>query len=287
MLPLMRISDHCPGGDSLIALGTGAAMVTEYYNTCFVLRSDDGRLLLTDGGGGGEIMRRFKQAHLDWNALEGMFITHCHCDHLLGAVWVVRKLATMILRGERQEGMSICALPEVANALRTICSLTLGPKENAVLEGPLCIEAVRDGETRFLAGRECTFFDIHSLKAPQFGFSALLEGEKRFVCMGDEPVDARCSRYALGADWLAAETYCLDSMRDVFHPEKIRHSTVKETAEQAERFGVRNLILWHTEDRATFGQRRELFTEEAARHYSGNVFVPDDLEHIALSERAS
>lgn len=67
-------------------------------------------------------------------------------------------------------------------------------------------------------------------------------------------------------------------MRDVFHPEKIRHSTVKETAEQAERFGVRNLILWHTEDRATFGQRRELFTEEAARHYSGNVFVPDDLE---------
>ena len=43
MLPLMRISDHCPGGDSLIALGTGAAMVTEYYNTCFVLRSDDGR----------------------------------------------------------------------------------------------------------------------------------------------------------------------------------------------------------------------------------------------------
>ena len=162
----------------------------------------------------------------------------------------------MILRGERQEGMSICALPEVANALRTICSLTLGPKENAVLDGPLRIEAVRDGETRFLAGRECTFFDIHSVKAPQFGFSALLEGEKRFVCMGDEPVDARCSRYALGADWLAAEAYCLDSMRDVFHPEKIRHSTVKETAEQAERFGVRNLILWHTEDRATFGQRR-------------------------------
>lgn len=170
---------------------------------------------------------------------------------------------------------------------RAICSLTLGPKENAVLEGPLHIEAVRDGETRFLAGRECTFFDIHSLKAPQFGFSALLEGKKRFVCMGDEPIDARCARYALGADWLAAEAYCLDSMRDLFHPEKIRHSTVKETAEQAEKFGVRNLILWHTEDRATLGRRRELFTEEAARYYSGNVFVPDDLEHIVLCERTS
>lgn len=274
MLPATRISNHCPSGDSLIALGTGAAMVTEYYNTCFVLCSGDGRLLLTDGGGGGEIMRRFKQANLDWNALDAMFITHCHCDHLLGAVWVVRKLATMILRGERQEGMSICALPAVADALRAICSLTLGPKENAVLEGPLHIEAVRDGETRFLAGRECTFFDIHSLKAPQFGFSALLEGKKRFVCMGDEPIDARCARYALGADWLAAEAYCLDSMRDLVPSGKNPSQHGKRNGGTGRKVRVRNLILWHTEDRATLGRRRELFTEEAARYYSGNVFVP-------------
>ena len=45
-----------PAGDTLVALGTGAAMVTEYYNTCFVLRGRDGSLFLTDGGGGGGIM---------------------------------------------------------------------------------------------------------------------------------------------------------------------------------------------------------------------------------------
>lgn len=71
-------------------------------------------------------------------------------------------------------------------------------------------------------------------------------------------------------------------MRGIFQPEKIRHSTVKETAENAERLGAKNLHLWHTEDRATFGRRKELFTREARQYYSGNVVVPDDLESIAL-----
>lgn len=84
----------------------------------------------------------------------------------------------MLLRKEREDGMSIYALPEVAENLRTICSLTLGPKENSVIGGPLCIEAVRDGEAHTVAGREITFFDIHSLKAPQFGFSCPPGGRK-------------------------------------------------------------------------------------------------------------
>lgn len=66
-------------------------MVTEYYNTCFVLRGRDGSLFLTDGGGGGGIMAQFRRAGLDWRDLKGMFVTHCHCDHLLGAVWAVRQ----------------------------------------------------------------------------------------------------------------------------------------------------------------------------------------------------
>ena len=41
-----------PAGDTLVALGTGAAMVTEYYNTCFVLRGRDGSLFLTGAGAG-------------------------------------------------------------------------------------------------------------------------------------------------------------------------------------------------------------------------------------------
>lgn len=38
-------------------LGTGNALVTEYYNTCFVI-TDKKKRFLVDGGGGNEVLRR-------------------------------------------------------------------------------------------------------------------------------------------------------------------------------------------------------------------------------------
>ena len=43
--------------ERLHVLGTGNAMVTRCYNTCFALQSDDG-LLLVDAGGGNGILRQ-------------------------------------------------------------------------------------------------------------------------------------------------------------------------------------------------------------------------------------
>ena len=43
----------------LIMLGTGNALVTECYNTCFIL-SHEGRNLLIDGGGGSAILHQIK-----------------------------------------------------------------------------------------------------------------------------------------------------------------------------------------------------------------------------------
>ena len=44
---------------------------------------------------------------------------------------------------------------------------------------------------------------------------------------------------------------------------------------------MRNLVLYHTEDK-TLATRREKYTAEAATHFSGNIIVPDDLEQIEL-----
>ena len=38
---------------NLIMLGTGHAMVTKCYNTCFVLDSDSGSVMVDAGGGNG------------------------------------------------------------------------------------------------------------------------------------------------------------------------------------------------------------------------------------------
>ena len=46
-------------------LGTGSALVTECYNTCFVL-SDGDEHFLVDGGGGNGILSQLKKAGFNW-----------------------------------------------------------------------------------------------------------------------------------------------------------------------------------------------------------------------------
>lgn len=81
-------------------LGTGNALVTECYNTCFVLQ-DSGRYLLVDGGGGNTILRRLKQADFNWMDMREIFVTHKHVDHLMGIVWMIR----MICQYMRQDNI--------------------------------------------------------------------------------------------------------------------------------------------------------------------------------------
>ena len=82
--------------EQLLVLGTGNALSTNCYNTCFAVRTNAG-VLLVDCGGGNEILKRVPAAGIDWTELTGLFLTHEHCDHVLGAVWVVRKIATMMI----------------------------------------------------------------------------------------------------------------------------------------------------------------------------------------------
>jgi len=50
----------------------------------------------------------------------------------------------------------------------------------------------------------------------------------------------------------------------------------------AEQLGVRNLILYHTED-STLETRKERYSAEAKTAFDGQVWVPDDLERIIMS----
>jgi len=56
---------------------------------------------------------------------------------------------------------------------------------------------------------------------------------------------------------------------------------VKEACENATGLGVKNLILYHTEDKK-LAQRKELYLDEGKGYFTGNLFVPDDLDVIEL-----
>ena len=83
--------------------------------------------------------------------------------------------------------------------------------------------------------------------------------------------------YVRDSDWLMHEAFCLYREADKFKPYEKHHSTVKEACLLAEQLRVPNLILYHTEE-THLEERKELYTEEGRKYYSGNLYVPDDQE---------
>ena len=46
---------------------------------------------------------------------------------------------------------------------------------------------IGDGEKKKILNHEVTFFDIHSTKAKQYGFTMQLNDQEKLTCCGDEP----------------------------------------------------------------------------------------------------
>lgn len=264
----------------LIMLGTGCATATKCYNTCFALRNGE-EYFLVDAGGGNGILNQLKAAEIPLEGIRNLFVTHCHTDHLLGVIWMVRMIAMSMLRGKHQGDFIIYCHDEAARAIRTICRLTLPPDHLQFIDERLFIREVCDGESLEASGMKLTFFDIGSGKAKQFGFRAELPSGCILACLGDEPYNPRNRALVEQADWLLAEAFCLYADRDIFKPYEKHHSTALDAGRLAESLGVKNLLLYHTED-TRLAERKRLYAAEAVSEFSGRVFVPDDLERIEL-----
>lgn len=265
----------------LIMLGTGSAMVTNCFNTCFVIQMENGECFLTDAGGGNTVLRQLELAGVDYNRLHCMFVTHGHTDHVLGVIWVMRKIASLMNQGRYTGTFHIYCHDVVKEMLEVMASLTLKKKDLAQLGKGILLHEVKDGEQVKLLGARLTAFDILSTKAKQFGYELAFPDGLRLCCLGDEPYNDHAESYAREADWLLSEAFCQYKDRERFKPYEKNHSTVKEAGEMAERLRARNLVLYHTEDKDV-PHRKANYTAEAKEYFSGNVFVPDDLDVLVL-----
>lgn len=267
--------------EQLYVFGTGNAVVTRYYNTCFAVKNPDGQYFMVDTGGGNGILRVLEDMDVDMNDIHHIFLTHEHTDHLLGILWLIRLIATKMKKGSYQGSLNIYCHADLTETITTICRLTLQGKFFNMIGERIFLVPVADGECVTILKYPVTFFDIHSTKAKQYGFTTLLEHGKRLTCAGDEPYNTDCAAYVEGSDWLLHEAFCLYSQKDIFQPYEKHHSTVKDACELAEQMHIPNLILWHTEDRS-YGQRKDLYSAEGQAYYHGNLLVPDDMEIIEL-----
>lgn len=266
----------------LIMLGTGNAMVTKIFNTCFLIELPSGELFMTDAGGGNGILRQMELAKADYTKLHHLFVTHGHTDHILGVVWMMRKIAAMMNTGKYQGQLHIYCHDLVKYMLESVCKMMLKKKDLANIGKNILIHEVKDGEMIDLPELTVQAFDIFSTKAKQFGYQAVFKEDGTVLsCLGDEPYNPKCEQYAKGVDWLLSEAFCKYDDRDIFKPYEKNHSTSKEAGELAQELGVRNVVLYHTEDK-TLSTRKAEYGAECKKYFSGNVFVPDDLEVISF-----
>ena len=251
-------------------LGTGNALVSECYNTCFVIE-DNEQCFMIDGGGGSMILHQLKYAGYDWMDMRHIFVTHKHIDHFLGIIWMVRMICQFMNHGEYKGEAYIYSHKEVLDLIREMAEKLLLQKETRFIGDRLHLVEIHDGETKNIIGQDITFFDIHSTKAKQYGFCMKMKGGKKLTCCGDEPYDPCEEKYAQNSEWLLHEAFCLYSQRDIFDPYEKHHSTVKDACELAEKLEDRNL-----------SERKMLYYEEGSQHFKGNLFIPDDLESLEL-----
>lgn len=214
-------------------------------------------------------------------SIHEIFMSHEHTDHLLGLIWLIRMIATKMKKGQYEGNLNIYCHADLKEIILTITRLTVQAKFFNMIGERIFIYPVEDNEERDILGYHMTFFDIHSTKAKQFGFTMNLKNGKKFTFLGDEPYQEHEEVYAKDADWLLHEAFCLYADRDKYKPYEKHHTTVKEACENGEKLGAKNLILYHTEDK-NLANRRELYTAEGSLYYHGNLIVPDDLERIVL-----
>ena len=264
----------------IYVFGTGNAAVTKLYNTCFALRNQD-EYFMVDAGGGNGILRILENMEIPLSRIHHIFVSHEHTDHILGIVWMVRMIASK-MRQEAYEGDAyIFCHEELVETITTLCRLTIQKKFFDMLESRIHLVPLKDGEKKQILDYEVTFFDIHSTKAKQFGFTLLLNNGQKLTFLGDEPYNPACEAYVRGTGWLLHEAFCLYADRDLFKPYEKHHSTALDAGNLAEKLKVRNLVLYHTED-TDLKNRKKQYTKEVKLLYSGNVYVPDDLEVLKL-----
>lgn len=264
----------------LYVFGVGNATATNLYNTCFALRNHD-EYFMTDAGGGNGILKILDHMQIPIPKIRHLFVTHAHADHILGMIWMIRTIAEQILNEVYEGDAQIYCHEELAETLKTLCRLTMQKKYFNVIGDRIHLNVVKDGDTRHILSYDVTFFDIHSEKEKQFGYTLILNNGKKLTFTGDEPYNPVCEKYVADSDWLLHEAFCLYSERDIWKPEERHHCTVKDACETAQALQIPNLVLWHTDDSNIAGRQR-LYKSEGSRYYGGNLCIPDDESLIAL-----
>lgn len=107
-------------------LGTGSGGTLKLYNTCFVIQNDK-KVFLVDTGGSIEIIQRLKQINIPLEEVKDIFISHAHTDHILGLIWMFKKLGGLAKQGLIKEKINVYGNDTVLEAIKGVSQYVLSP----------------------------------------------------------------------------------------------------------------------------------------------------------------
>lgn len=264
----------------LIMLGTGSAFPKHSYNSCFAVKTGSS-LLLVDAGGGNGIFQALERCGLKVSDIHDLFVTHTHTDHLLGLIWLIRRIVNFTTEISYNGKLNLYGNRDVLEATDTICRLTFLKPHYDKMHSLVVPVPVGDNEFLFEDGRRMEFFDVGSDNVMQTGFRMTFPDGKTLVFLGDESLTEKNAKDCEDCDYLVCGAFCLYSEKDIYKPYEKYHHTVRDVAILAEKYRVKNLILVHCEDKDP-ANRQRLYREEASEFYSGNLIVPVDGERIGI-----
>lgn len=265
---------------TIIVLGTGTADSVKYFQTAFYVQDEQTNLLIDTGGGSG-ILAQLDRCNIALNDIQNIFITHKHIDHIFGIFWILRFRGANIASG-KADNLTIYTSAKNIHLIKQVSTLFLKEKVIALFDSKILFFAVEETPGTSIGGWNVEFFDMQSKKEEQFGCKISMPNGKTIAFISDEPYTESINQHCINVDYFFHDAYCLEKDRDTFTPHEISHSTAKEAGINAQKVQAKNLIIFHTEDKATFGNRKELYTAEAKQDFSGNIFVPNDGDIIEI-----
>jgi ribonuclease Z len=213
-------------------------------------------------------VERLDRSGLDIAAIEHVFLTHQHGDHLLGlpmlnnARWASGNRAHLAVHGPEPALAAVrrvthAVFPGDRSRLRESVSLHVHPTTSRVTEERIGTVWVRSAPAR------------HSVPAVAYRFD--LPGGA-VVFSGDTAPSVTIAELARGADLLLHDaTFSGPREPGTNEPD---HSTPREAGEVARRAGVRSLALVHLPPDASGNE--DAIRREASAAFDGEVLIPND-----------
>lgn len=258
-------------------VGTGAAVPPAGRgNTAFTVRTEE-ILFLADAGP--TIFNGLQQAGIEPTAIDAMYLSHGHADHILGLPQIA--LVSKFIR--RPIPLKIFATAAVRAAATTIQSLTF-PESLDTLNSFNWIELIEGQRQSHMLTEQIRITNQLVTGPPYMPVMGLrldfLDRGISIAYSADTAPSDSVVELANGADLLIHESSFSATLEPDQDPTYYFHSDGRMAGQIAARAEVGKLALIHLS--RMHGDHRRVLTAEAAEAFQGEIFVPEDGDVLKL-----